>query len=42
MIQQNSRRYAKKQLTWFNRDKEIYWFHPQQTDEIITFVRAHV
>ncbi len=42
MIQQNSRRYAKKQLTWFNRDKEIYWFHPQQTDEIITFVKAHV
>ncbi len=42
MIQQNSRRYAKKQLTWFNRDKEIHWFHPQQTDEIITFVKAHV
>ena len=42
MIQQNSRRYAKKQLTWFNRDKEIHWFHPQQTDEIITFVKAHL
>ncbi|HPW90672.1 MAG TPA: tRNA (adenosine(37)-N6)-dimethylallyltransferase MiaA [Paludibacteraceae bacterium] len=42
MIQQNSRRYAKKQLTWFKRDKEIHWFHPQQTDEIITFVKEHL
>lgn len=42
MIQQNSRRYAKKQLTWFNRDKEIHWFHPQQVDEIITFVKTHL
>ena len=25
MIKQNSRRYAKKQLTWFNRDPEIAW-----------------
>lgn len=25
MIKQNSRRYAKKQLTWFNRDSEIAW-----------------
>ena len=25
MIKQNSRRYAKKQLTWFNRDSEITW-----------------
>ena len=25
MIKQNSRRYAKKQLTWFNRDSEISW-----------------
>jgi len=29
MIKQNSRRYAKKQLSWFNRDKEIRWFHPR-------------
>lgn len=41
MIQQNSRRYAKKQLTWFNRDKEIHWFHPQQVDEIISFVKLY-
>ncbi|ODT56058.1 MAG: tRNA (adenosine(37)-N6)-dimethylallyltransferase MiaA [Paludibacter sp. 47-17] len=28
MIKQDSRRYAKRQLTWFNRDPEIEWMHP--------------
>ena len=27
LIQQNSRRYAKRQLTWLRRDKELHWFH---------------
>jgi tRNA dimethylallyltransferase len=27
-IKQNSRIYARKQMTWFKRDKEIVWFHP--------------
>ncbi len=31
MIQQDSRHYAKRQLTWFNRDEEIHWFHPDKT-----------
>ena len=35
MIKQNSRRYAKKQLSWFNRDKEIKWFHPQEEEGIM-------
>lgn len=30
MIKQNSRRYAKRQLTWFNRDEEIKWHHPDE------------
>ncbi|MDR3705977.1 MAG: tRNA (adenosine(37)-N6)-dimethylallyltransferase MiaA [Paludibacteraceae bacterium] len=34
MIKQNSRRYAKRQLTWFNADKEIQWFNPKQPVEI--------
>ncbi|MBK3517210.1 tRNA (adenosine(37)-N6)-dimethylallyltransferase MiaA [Carboxylicivirga marina] len=38
LIKRNSRRYAKRQLSWFRRDKEINWFHPSQTDEIIKFV----
>lgn len=28
-IQQNTRRYAKKQLTWFGRDEQVKWFSPQ-------------
>lgn len=38
MIKQNSRRYAKKQLSWFNRDKEISWFHPAQEKEIFELI----
>ena len=37
MIQQNSRRYAKKQMSWFNRDAEIHWFHPEAESDIIQF-----
>lgn len=39
MIKQDSRRYAKRQLTWFNRDKEIRWFHPDDEDHILDFVK---
>lgn len=38
MIKQDSRRYAKRQLTWFNRDTEIHWFHPEDNQQIIGFV----
>ncbi len=38
MIKQDSRRYAKRQMTWFNRDKEIHWFHPENEEEILTFI----
>lgn len=38
MIRQDSRRYAKRQLTWFNRDKEIHWFHPTEEEKIMEFV----
>ena len=33
-IKQNSRRFAKRQLTWFRKDKAIKWFEPQQLIEI--------
>lgn len=42
MIKQDSRRYAKRQLTWFNRDKEIHWFHPEREDEILEFVKNNI
>jgi len=37
-IKQDSRRYAKRQLTWFNRDQDIHWFHPDETEKIIDFI----
>ena len=37
LIKRNSRKYARKQLTWFRRDKEINWFEPTQIQEIIAF-----
>ncbi|NDP22514.1 MAG: tRNA (adenosine(37)-N6)-dimethylallyltransferase MiaA [Paludibacter sp.] len=38
MIKQDSRRYAKRQLTWFNRDKDIHWFHPEEEEKLLQFV----
>jgi len=32
MIKQDTRRYAKRQLTWFNRDQEIQWYHPEELE----------
>jgi tRNA dimethylallyltransferase len=37
-IKTNSRRYAKRQITWFKKDKEIHWFHPDNEQQIISFV----
>jgi tRNA dimethylallyltransferase len=34
LIKRNTRRYAKRQLTWFSRDHEIEWFHPDQQQKI--------
>jgi len=35
LLKRNSRRYAKRQLTWFNRDKEILWFSPDDWTGIV-------
>ncbi len=37
-IKQNTRRFAKRQLTWFRKDTDITWFEPGQTPEIIRYV----
>ena len=33
LIQQNSRHYAKRQMTWFRRDKEIHWLNAKDEYE---------
>ncbi|MBQ9669261.1 MAG: tRNA (adenosine(37)-N6)-dimethylallyltransferase MiaA [Prevotella sp.] len=35
----NTRRYARKQLTWFKRDPEVHWFAPGDMNEIINFIK---
>jgi len=35
LIKRNSRRYAKRQLSWFNRDESIQWFNPDNEAEIL-------
>ena len=37
-IKQNSRIYSRKQMTWFKRDKDITWFHPDQQTEIMNHI----
>ena len=38
LVKRNSRRYAKRQLTWFRRDEEIGWFAPTELDKIVEFI----
>ncbi len=37
-IKKNSRRFAKRQITWFKRDKDIVWFEPNQVKAIQNFI----
>lgn len=37
-IKTNTRRYAKRQLTWFQRDALIRWFHPGASDQIVDVI----
>jgi tRNA dimethylallyltransferase len=41
-IKANSRRYARKQLTWFRNDPEITWFTPGMKDEIVVFINEQL
>lgn len=38
LIKRNTRRYAKRQLTWFKRDEAMTWFSPDDEHEILTFI----
>lgn len=41
-IQSNSRRYARKQLTWYKRDAEMQWFHPENVKEITNYIDSRL
>ena len=40
LIKRNTRRYARKQLTWFRKDEKMKWFEPDQSQEIIKYVTS--
>lgn len=41
-IKQNSRHYAKRQLTWFRRDTAIKWFHPGEISQIQQYITEQI
>ena len=42
LIKRNSRRYAKRQMTWFRRDEEIAWFEPSDCDKILQYIDSKI
>ena len=40
LLKRNSRRYAKRQMTWFRRYDDIHWFMPGQENEIIKLIEG--
>lgn len=41
-IKQNSRIYSRKQMTWFKRDADIAWFHPDETGKIEAYIQENI
>ena len=37
-IKQNSRIYSRKQMTWYRRDEDIRWFHPDEHESIMAYL----
>lgn len=42
LVKRNSRRYAKRQMTWFRRDESIAWFSPERVEEIIEYIDSKI
>jgi tRNA dimethylallyltransferase len=38
LLKRNSRRYAKRQMTWFKRDEEFVWFNPFDKEKVIQYI----
>ncbi len=41
-IKGNTRRYARKQLTWYKRDPQVKWFHPDQQEDILNYIGQQI
>ena len=42
LIKRNTRHYAKRQLTWFSKDEEIKWFHPDDKEKIREYIHQYL
>lgn len=42
LLKRNSRRYAKRQLTWFRKDSEIKWFYPSEEEQILDYINSQI
>lgn len=40
LIKQNTRRFAKRQLTWFRKEEDMKWFEPDKVEEILEYIKA--
>jgi len=40
-IKGNTRRYARKQLTWFKRDERMTWFHPDALQDMMNYIKHY-
>lgn len=41
-IKQNTRRFAKRQITWFKKDTQTTWFEPSAYAEILSFIQTQL
>jgi tRNA dimethylallyltransferase len=42
LLKRNSRRYAKRQMTWFKRDEEFVWFSAENKDEVVDYLESKI
>lgn len=42
LIRRNTRRYARKQLTWWNRDSDINWFDASEEEMIFSWIESQI
>ncbi len=42
LLKRNSRRYAKRQLTWFKKNELVHWFEPTQVAEIFNYLKDRI
>ncbi len=42
LLQRDTRRYAKRQLTWFKADPEMHWMAPEAVDRVLAVIRRHL